>query len=432
MQFRAPMVVLALLMLLPSALAAWPVEGGDVGRTAGTTLPIPTKDVAQVWNASGQYTGVFVAADGSVVGVGDPVAVFEPDGTTRWSTRTLADGKVYRARGGGLLSDGTIVTVGHLALGGASAVAYDPADGSQRWTMREFGRSCDSPEEVSIAVGADDSMYAGHCGDGPGIVAIRKDGALKWKYTGEADRVALGGTNVYARVKDIKAPNGTVHEDTIAAFSQADGSVVWVSPDTKDLSESPIVGADGTVYTVDAGYVTALFPSNGSAKWRTIVPRPFAIGIAPNGTIAAASSNVVSWLAPADGKLLGATPSRDGSPILLGNGLHVRMGGAAIFAIDDAGRTLWQVNGTSRTFQSNLAVGNEGALYAAEDGQLRAYVGEGGASAPTPTPASPTSVSPPAASTPAASAEGEKGTPGPALAPMLAVVAVAAGILRRR
>lgn len=429
MPHRAAAVLLALLATVPAASAVWQMDGRDAGRSMTAPEPIPTRDVALAWESAPgvQYTGLFVAADGSIAAIGDPVAVYEPDGTLRWSTREIGENpKVFRARGGALLSDGTIVTVGHPALAPAAVAGFDPKDGKQTFITLDIGRKCDSLEDNPIAVAADDSFYVGGCE--PSLFAFTKDGALKWKVDVRAGRVALGGSNVYAQVRDFKAADGTEHDRAIVAFAQADGKVAWAHP-ALDGATDPMVGKDGTVYFVGNG-ITALSPADGSVKWERLVPRPFAIGIAPNGTIMGGSANVVSWVDPANGDLLGASPSSDGRVMIAGNGVHLRGYGAGVRAWDPAGKKLWEVTLAS-SHQSNLAFGADGTMYVAVDGKLLAFKGQGGSTTP---PSSPTSADPPTAPDAGeARGNGEKGTPAPAAWLALAAVAAgAAGLARRR
>lgn len=434
---RGPFLLLLLVLVVPGALAAWPMDAVDARRSGTSNVAIPTSTPTLQWNGTGQYTTILVATDGSVVGVGDPMTVWEPNGTVRWSTRQVGpQQQVYRALSGALLSDGTIVTVGALPFGAPAVIGYDPRTGAQTFFDKDIVDGCTKAGNSPIVVGADDSFYVGDCG--PGIIAYKKDGTLKWSFSSEANSVALGATHVYATVEDLVLANSTVYPSAVVALSQADGSVAWGAK-LNEGDSSPFVGADGNVYVMDAGYVTALAQSDGALRWRTIVARPFALGIAPNGTIAAASSSVMSWIAPADGAVLGTSPTKDGRILVLGEGVHLRSYGNGLAAVDAKGTTLWELTVASRTFQSNVALAEGGWVYVAEDGRMNAYRGEGG-STPVATPTSatsptstPTSGSPSSGGSPvgAGGDGGENGAPGPGVA-LLAVAIAAVAFLRRR
>lgn len=434
--------LLAALLLAPLASAAWSMEDADARRSGTVSAPIPTADVRQVWNASGQYVAALVLPDGAVVGIGDPVTVWSKDGAQRWSTRTVGpQSQVFVARGGAVLSNGTIVAAGSLPFGAPAIVGYDPADGKQIIFDRTFPErtTCDSIEENAIVVAPDDSFYVGGCG--PGILAYHKNGTKKWSFTGEAERVALGATHLYAEVEDLELANGTTYEDALLALSLADGSIAWATK-LDDGGGDPIVAQDGTIVLNDGGRIRGFAPADGAPEWATIVPRPYGLAIAPNGTIAAGSTNGVAWLSPTDGTMIGASRSVDGRGLLVGANVHLRISGANVIAVDTTGTELWRVNGTARNFQVNLAVADDGSLYIPEEGQMRAYRGEGGSAAPTPGATPPATGAPASAATPPATAAGEgeaegegdgdKGTPGPGALLLVVALAATALLARRR
>lgn len=439
------MLLFVVILLLPSASAAWPMEGGDARRSGTVTGAFPTGAVTLAWNATGHFTGVLVAPDGSVVGTGDPVTVWEADGTLRWSTRTMGPQPAFRARGpGALLSDGTIVVPGSLPSGAAAVVGYDPRNGSERFVTRDIVGTCDSVADGAVAVGRDDSFYVAQCG--PGLVAFHKNGSVKWRQNVNAERVALDATSVYFVADAYTLPNGTSYNDAVVSLSQTDGSFLWAHRLLSARGDT-VVGTDGSIYILDDLVVVALAPTNGEQKWATPIPRNYAFGIAPNGTLAMGGATVLSWISPADGSVLGTSPTRDGTRILVGTNVHVRGFGSQLSAIDTSGNLLWEVKGSAAEFQSNIAVG-DGAIYVAEDGRLLAYQEEGRTTAPTPgtspaptgtpglvagTAPGPTRAG--AAATPpgtGAADEGGGGIPGVAAPALLLALAAAAFLARRR
>lgn len=406
---RSRVLLVAFFMLLsPAAAAAWPMGGGDGGRTNGITEPVPTSNVALAWQASGQWSGIAVADDGSVVAAGDPMSVFEADGSTRWSSReiTTPNGpRVFVAHSApGLLSDGTIIAVGSYAIGVGGIVAFDAGDGTLKWLKGELGTGNCDDEHAAPAIGEDDSIYVGDCG---GVRALEADGAERWTFDsqGETSIVAIDDARVYFDAGGYTSAEGTEYEHAIIALSRADGSIAWIHEATS-VRVDPIVG-NGHVYYSENTDVTALNAADGSLAWQTPVVRPFSLAITPDGRIVAGASNRVMVLAPS-GTASDPVPTVGDYDVLASDTVILRSVNTKVTGNDMSGAPLWETP-AGGTITSNVAVGPEGTIYYAEAGTLYAFDGEGGTTStpPTTTPTTTPTSSP--ATTPTATSGGENG-----------------------
>ncbi len=163
---------------------------------------------------------------------------------------------------------------------------------------------------------------------------------------------------------DYSAGSGS---GSLYAFNP-DGTQKWIFDAEDDISSSPAIGLDGTIYVgSDARYVYAINPDDGTQKWRYYTGGGYsspAIGL--DSTIYVGSmNNRVYALAP-DGSMkwsfnTGATVYS--SPLIGADGtIYVGCYNNNIFAINSAGEEQW-VYDTGRFVYASPAMGKDGTVY---------------------------------------------------------------------
>ncbi|MGE7930739.1 PQQ-binding-like beta-propeller repeat protein [Lysinibacillus xylanilyticus] len=126
------------------------------------------------------------------------------------------------------------------------------ADGSVKWATESlFG---------NVSIGYDGTIFSGKTAYNP------DDGSIKWSIKGYSRATpAIGESVIY-----------TVVDNKLMALDYKDGSLIWKSPDLEPYSAyspSPVVSSDGTIYvSTDApnnsfSYLYA-FDKNGKEKWK--------------------------------------------------------------------------------------------------------------------------------------------------------------------
>jgi outer membrane protein assembly factor BamB len=165
----------------PNTLRGYDLRSGDLRRTE--TLPDPALSVT-------------VGPGGPILGVRDGLVALSAEGKRRWRFQP-AD--LSRVRGA-VAVDGKRAYAGFDGEDGATLVAVDLADGSERW------RSPAAPERepyFAPPAVADGTVYVP--GEDERLAAVdTADGSLRWTFAGDGDApvpwspVALAGDTAYA------------------------------------------------------------------------------------------------------------------------------------------------------------------------------------------------------------------------------------------
>lgn len=229
--------------------AAWPMGGGDAGRTRSTAAAGPVEDVVLTWRFdAADRPGVGVAvADGRLYAVGDALYALDP----------VAERVVWRYRPSDPGVDAKGVAVareeGLAVLGTADGLhAVDVESADVQW---RYGSGGLRPAAVSggsvYALGAD------------GLHAV--DAA-----TGER-RFADDGSSKFLGVADGRV----VVAEPLRALDAADGTELWrvdVDP-SLTFETGPGAVADGSVFLVfdgpgDRRFAQAVDATDGTERWR--------------------------------------------------------------------------------------------------------------------------------------------------------------------
>ncbi len=293
----------------------WPMNGrclAHQGRTAGNgpaTLP------TVAWS-SGAATGVegqaSIAADGTVYAVtlegtlwaihsnGTPISSYKLPSTEYFGspTPTIAkDGTILIGWGEAFValhpnltlawqvnlpmnewaSDAVVDDAGVTYFNSSDGFLHAvKADGTDAWPP--FPLTKQSIIIAAPALGADGVLYVS---DGDSLRAINTMGQLGWSapLPGEAFTPVVG---IDGRIYVVTTSDGVVH-----AFD-ANGTEAWsVTIPSGCRTETPAVGADGTIYIGGGdGQIHAITPA-GAAKWTTpIADQPRSgVAVGGNGTI---------------------------------------------------------------------------------------------------------------------------------------------------
>ena len=297
------------------------------------------------------------------IGCGKLYALY-PNGTIKWSVDL---DYIYGAPA--LAEDGTIYacTQEHARL-----YAIDP-DGNIKWNIR-VGRGWifGSPiidENGIIYIGTD---YTGHRGV---FAAVYPDGTIKW-------RINVSTSGSAAKYNDTIYVAST--DGYLYALYPDNGTTKWKSwVGCHDGSTCVSIGDDGTVYfsSFDSRYLYAFYP-NGTLKWKyKIGPCYISPAIGKDGTLYVATASgggddFVYAFSP-NGTLLWKLPMvPTGGGGLVIDKYGVIYGGGyyrAIYAVNPNGTLRWSYEINDIVIGSCPAIGEDGTIYiAAWDGYLYA------------------------------------------------------------
>jgi len=125
-----------------------------------------------------------IGSDGTIyaISTNGNIYAINPDGTQKWVAPYSAGGG-YASSALALATDGTIYASAKLNSGGDGVLkAYNPADGTEKWSVTFTG---ENTEKGGAAVAADGTVYLGNAG-GKMQAFDPDDGAISWTYTASA------------------------------------------------------------------------------------------------------------------------------------------------------------------------------------------------------------------------------------------------------
>lgn len=238
--------------------APWPMSGHDAQHTGQSPLIGPkTNHLHWYYQASARYEPV-IGVDGTVyITAGGKLHAINPDGTIKWIYDPSPDTIIESPAVG---PDGTIYAPGgDIPFNNGFLFAIN-TDGTLKWKMKYTQLYWTG----LLTIGNDGTIYttAGACNSMREYYAINPDGTLKWTFS--------NGTGCTGTAAPAIGPDGTVYAPTggLAALDPENGQVKW------KLSISsfapPAIAPDGTIYISSNGDLYAINP-NGTIKW--IVPR---------------------------------------------------------------------------------------------------------------------------------------------------------------
>lgn len=211
-----------------------------------------------------------IGEDGTVYAAGDQLYAISAAGALRWTVPPPVAGEALGSSPV-IGKDGTVYFAAHnMAL-----AAYDPSDGTVRWTW-----PITWPDFVfaSPAIGADGTIYVAT--DDGVLRAVTPAGAIAWEF--DVRSVGFVGS---LRSSPAVGADGSLYFGSSQGTSlptffslTADGGLRWmfvpddIPPDLPishcDIYSSPALGADGTVYFGhEFGRVYALDAADGTVRW---------------------------------------------------------------------------------------------------------------------------------------------------------------------
>lgn len=265
----------------------WPMGGNDAQNTCLSTYSADKNDGYEKWKYLIEYPLDWVTpvidSEGTLYVSSKHLGLFAiyPNGTSKWHSDLIGDFQVQPVIG----LDG-IIYVGTMDR----FHAFYP-NGTLQWILpieKDFcGQPVVSPEGI-IYVGT----YDGY------LYAVYPNGTIKWEYYLGYSIVALSldeEGNIYLSAQ---------HCDYLYCL-YPNGTLRWTFETIQEISDAPLIGDDGTIYTVPVYDVIAINP-NGTEKWR--VPSNGdgrSPALAPDGTIVYSSDEKgdVFGLNPEDGQI---------------------------------------------------------------------------------------------------------------------------------
>ena len=246
-----------------------------VGTSRGTVYALGASTGAVRWQRNLAVDIALppaVAGDGALLfaSAGDtPALLFAlspASGDVLWQSAALAG-----TGGPTVTSDGTIYAAGLSA----QLQALRSSDGSVL-------RSTQTPRPTRTPVAADDRTI--YVDDDDTLLAVKPDGTLAWTRP-----VGRGGAGL------ALAANGTIivtSGKSLSAISPT-GDVVWTRTDVPELTDSVVLGGDGTIYVGGTDAAMHAFAADGTPRWSVAtggtVFEPGAIGL--DGTLYVVSTD---------------------------------------------------------------------------------------------------------------------------------------------
>jgi outer membrane protein assembly factor BamB len=301
----------------------WPMFCHDAHHTSRSEYEI-SSNVTLKWSfptsMMGCYGSTAIDSNGTLyLNAGDLFAITSK-GNLKW---------IYSINGYGettpvISHDGTIYFSSTSGGDPSHFCAVNP-DGTTKWTYLlwgGYGRS-------SPAIGSDETIYFGFENR---LIALNPNGTLQWSF--------------YALY-----PNGTLR---------------WQFKTDCGIGVSPCIGDDGIVYFVSTDeYLYALYPNNGTMKWKTNVYAGTSPTIGSDGTIYAGWDKLhaidsrdgsIKWEFTPGGYIEGGTPctSKDGT-IFFGTT------SGDFIAVNPDGTEKWRIK--IGVCESAPAIGSDGTIY---------------------------------------------------------------------
>jgi outer membrane protein assembly factor BamB len=265
----------------------WPMGGNDAQNTCLSNYTADQNDGYEKWKyfTEGPLDGVTPVIDSEgtlyVSSRSHGLYAIYPNGTSKWHSGLIGDFEDQPVIGlNGTIYVGTIYRF-H---------AFYP-NGTLQWILPMEKYFCSQPvvsPEGIIYVGTKDGY----------LYAVYPNGTIKWEYY-------LG----YSIVASSLDAEGNIyftaqHCDYLYCL-YPNGTLRWTFETIQEISDAPLIGDDGTIYTVPIDNLIAINP-NGTEKWR--IPSNGAgrsPALAPDGTIVYSSDELedVFGLNPEDGQI---------------------------------------------------------------------------------------------------------------------------------
>lgn len=261
-----------------------------------------------------------------------------------------------------------------IGADGGALIAIDAASGVTRWKL-----SAEHDVDTAPAPLGEGAVFAA----GPQLVALRRDGAVRWRYKTK---------------KKIFASPAVADDGTVIVGDQAhqvtalspEGRVRWTFDAGADIDATPVIGEGNVVYVgTDGAEIIALDLATGALRWRRAVGGKVRgpLGLGRDGTLFAGTYGpdpALVALAPEGGSpRFRFTLARGGSAEV---GVHSapiedRQGtlifGAhddALYALNPGGELAWRI-ALGGDIDATVVLAADGRLYAGGgDGLLYALV----------------------------------------------------------
>lgn len=258
--------------------------------------------------------------------------------------------------------DGTTLYVPVLAGAGEPALhAVDPATGAVQWTSNIDKQIVGTP-----VVGPAGTIYMGS-GNSNRMYAIRPQGTVKWFHE------SIGRpTKSTAIGRDRTLYFGTVDGGTVHAVD-SDGSRKWIYQNSLNdrVSQTPVIGADGTVYVgiyryLSGDYLYAFNPG-GTVKWTSASLGTSIINcaIGTDGTIYVNATQKLYAISPVDGSTiweLANINAGTSSPVIGADGtIYIGSTDNKLHAINPQGTIKWSF--TTGGWVCKPVVASDGRIY---------------------------------------------------------------------
>ncbi|SHJ24972.1 outer membrane protein assembly factor BamB family protein [Bacteroides stercorirosoris] len=139
--------------------------------------------------------------------------------------------------------------------------AFDKNTGKQKWAT-DYGKSCSSVP----AIGDDGTIYiCGETNDGGVIMAVNKDGSVKWQ-TNSVSAFSNSGISLSTE-GHLYVGNS---DGEMLCCAQEDGAIIWKFMAQAKIRSVPAVDNNGNIYFGDGKGVFYVLNSNGKPTYKEI------------------------------------------------------------------------------------------------------------------------------------------------------------------